>query len=72
MRGLIAFAIVAVASAGPALAENLPLPKNGVCPTGYRQSAQYCVPNANAKPAVQKQGPCPTGYRQSGNYCVKN
>ena len=49
------------------------VPKTGSCPSGYRTSGSYCVPNSsNAAPAVAKTGSCPSGYRTSGDYCVGN
>lgn len=45
------------------------------CPTGYRPSGSYCVPNApTSKPAINRPpgGTCPTGWRESADHCVKN
>lgn len=68
----IAFAIVVLAAlALPALAQPLPVPKAGQCPSGYASEAAYCVPMRRDAPvAVPKVGQCPSGFMQSGNYCV--
>ena len=51
----------------------MPIEKNGPCPSGYRQSGNYCVANdSNPKTVIPKTGSCPSGYRQSGNYCIEN
>jgi len=47
-----------------------PLIRNNSCPPGYYSSGAYCVPNNNAKFAIERNGSCPSGYYSSGNYCV--
>ncbi len=56
--------------ATPAMAQSSSneVPKDGSCPTGFRQSGSNCVSSSNV--ALPKIGSCPTGFRQSGNYCV--
>ena len=53
-----------------AIAQPLPQPKVGQCPSGYMQSGNYCAPmNDKSKPAVPKVGQCPSGWMQSGGAC---
>lgn len=49
-----------------------PLPKNGICPTNYSSSADFCVPGNGARFAIPRVGICPTGYGSNGNYCLAN
>jgi hypothetical protein len=64
--------IIAIALSSPALAEPLPQPKVGNCPSGYRDSGGYCAPTSDRSAvAVPKQGQCPSGYAQSGAYCLQ-
>lgn len=54
------------------LAQALPVPKQGQCPSGYVQSGSYCAPmDDRSRRAVPKQGQCPSNWMQSGNYCVE-
>lgn len=48
-----------------------PILKSGMCPPGYTESGNMCVPTANAKPVIAKDGMCPPGWTASGNYCIK-
>jgi hypothetical protein len=55
-----------------ALAQPLPQPKVGQCPSGYRESGGYCAPTSERAPAaVPKRGQCPSNWVQSGNYCIE-
>lgn len=66
-----AFALCLAPTVGtPALAQSSSgeVPKNGSCPTGFKQSGSNCV--SDRKVALPKLGSCPTGFRASGNYCV--
>jgi hypothetical protein len=47
-----------------------PLVRNSSCPSGYYSSGAYCVPNNNAKFAIERIGSCPSGYYSSSTYCV--
>ena len=49
-----------------------PIPKNGMCPSGWDTSGNYCIAGPNAKEAIPKSGMCPLGWSPSGNYCLKN
>jgi hypothetical protein len=54
------------------LAQPLPQPKVGSCPSGYRESGGYCSPMTRDAPAaVVKRGQCPSGFAQSGAYCLQ-
>jgi hypothetical protein len=67
---IVAAATLAVL-APAALAQPLPLPKTGQCPSGYRESGGYCAPTSDRAPvAVPKVGQCPSNWMQSGNYCI--
>ena len=55
----------------PAVAQPMPLPKTGSCPSGYTESGGYCAPMRRDAPvAVPKIGQCPSGFVQSGAHCV--
>ena len=55
-----------------AVAQPLPQPKVGTCPSGYRESGGYCAPTSSRSPAaVPKIGQCPSGWMQSGAYCIE-
>ena len=70
MSKLLALALVILAT--PALAQPLPIPKQGQCPSGYRHSGSYCAPmNDRAPLAIPKVGQCPSGWVQSGNACIQ-
>lgn len=76
MKQLTKSAIAAIAisiapiGAMPAFAQasSNEVPKDGSCPTGFKQSGSSCV--SDSKVALPKLGSCPTGFRASGNYCV--
>ena len=57
----------AVANATP---QPQPLVRNSSCPSGYYSSGAYCVPNNNAKFAIERIGSCPSGYYSSNSYCL--
>jgi len=46
--------------------------KNGMCPSGWSFSGNYCVGGSSAKGLMMKVGMCPSGWNSSGNYCKKN
>jgi hypothetical protein len=57
--------------ASPALAEPLPVPKNGQCPAAFLTSGGYCTPSpTERRQAIPKLGQCPANWIQSGNYCL--
>jgi hypothetical protein len=65
--------ILLVLPATSALAESLPLPKTGLCPSGYTSEASDCMPTSTRAPvAIPKVGDCPSGYVPLGpHYCVE-
>jgi hypothetical protein len=72
-RSMTKFAITAaLAALLPALVvAQVPLPKQGSCPSGYHTSGNYCTPSSSgARPALPKIGSCPSGYHTSGDYCL--
>jgi len=67
-----ALLIVVALTPALALAQPLPQPKVGQCPSGYRESGGYCAPTSERAPAaVPKRGQCPANWTQSGNYCIE-
>jgi hypothetical protein len=55
-----------------AVAQPLPQPKVGSCPSGYRESGGYCARmNDRAPAAVPKVGQCLSKWMQSGSYCIE-
>jgi hypothetical protein len=68
----IATAVVLLLASTAVLAEPMPQPKTGQCPSGYRESGGYCAPTSERAPAaVPKPGQCPSNWTQSGAYCVE-
>jgi hypothetical protein len=65
--------VMGVAFATSAAAQQLPLPKSGGCPPGFRESGAYCVAGDDTRTlAVPKTGStCPAGWITSGSYCTK-
>jgi hypothetical protein len=65
--------LVLLTSTTPALAQPLPQPKVGSCPSGYVQSGSFCAPMRRDAPAaiLKSSGQCPSGWAQSGAYCVE-
>jgi hypothetical protein len=64
--------IIAVALASSALAQPLPVPKTGPCPSGYRESGGVCAPTSDRSAvAVPKRGQCPSGWASLAHYCVQ-
>ena len=60
-----ALLIVVALTPALALAQPLPQPKVGQCPSGYRESGGYCAPTSD-RAAIPKRGQCPSGWAQSG------
>jgi hypothetical protein len=68
MRTVIVAVTVIVASSA-ALAEPLPVPKTGTCPSGFRESGGFCAPMTRDAPMAvpkPKGQQCPSGFAQSG------
>jgi hypothetical protein len=58
-----AFTMIAVV----AVAQPVPQPKVGQCPSGYRESGGHCAPMTDkSRAAIPKQGQCPSNWTQSG------
>jgi hypothetical protein len=55
------------------LAEQVPLPKVGGCPPGWRESGSFCVTGEDTRTlAIPKTGStCPAGWITSGSYCTR-
>jgi hypothetical protein len=71
MRTFITTLLVLLA-ATTAAAQPLPVPKTGVCPSGYASSGSYCVPVSDRAPrAIPKVGPCPSGWADNGHFCTE-
>jgi hypothetical protein len=70
----LAIAIFAVAASTVAMAEPLPVVKQGSCPSGFRESGGFCspmtrdAPQAVPKPKGQQ---CPSGWASSAHYCTQ-
>ena len=54
-----------------ALAQSLPVPRVGSCPTGTSTQGGACVPRGNTQVFISS-GPCPAGWTRSArHYCVR-
>ena len=72
MKAALAPAIATVVFTASAVAQPLPLPKTGSCPSGYTESGGFCSPMRRDAPvAVPKVGQCPSNWTQSGAYCIE-
>ena len=67
------FAVIILALPMMAVAEQMPLPKQGGCPLGSRESGSFCVSGSDSRTqAIPKVGStCPAGWITSGNYCTR-
>ena len=55
-----------------ALAQSVPVPRYGSCPTGTSSQGGACVPRGNTQVFVNGDGPCPSGWTRSARYyCVR-
>jgi hypothetical protein len=72
MRTVAGLALL-VALAGPAAAQQLPLPKHGGCPPGWRESGGHYVAGQDTRTLAvpRTSGPCPAGWITSGQYCTR-
>jgi hypothetical protein len=65
---------IALLLCSPALAQLLPQPKIGTCPSGYRASGGYCAPTSDRAPAAipkPKGQQCPSGWASGAHYCLQ-
>jgi hypothetical protein len=70
MKTIISLLVLLAATA--AAAEPLPVPKQGTCPSSYRESGGYCVLTSERAPAaIPKSGVCPSGWASAAHYCVQ-
>jgi hypothetical protein len=70
MRDKLSSIVVAVLVLSSTL---YPLPRTGLCPSGWHPSNGYCAPSSEkAAPAIPRKGSCPSGWTPSGDYCVKS
>lgn len=56
------------------MVEPLSVPKQGQCPSGYRESGGYCAPIRRDAPQAIPKLPgkqCPSGYASGAHYCVE-
>ena len=75
MTKIIAALCLVIATATSAVAQQqLPLPKQGGCPPGFRESGSFCVPGEDTRnlavPRQPNQG-CPAGWVGQGSYCTR-
>jgi hypothetical protein len=66
------FCLGACLTAQAVLAQSVPVPRYGSCPTGTGSQGGACVPRGNTQVFVNGDGPCPAGWVRSARYyCVK-
>jgi hypothetical protein len=54
-----------------ALAQSVPVLRQGQCPTGTYTSGNSCVPTGGTQVFYNGGGPCPQGWTSSKKFCVK-
>lgn len=70
MKSLL-FALASVCLAEAALAQSVPVPRFGSCPTGTDAQGGACVPRGDRQVFVTE-GQCPAGWTKSARYyCVR-
>jgi|LakMenEpi03Aug12_release.lakeMendotaPanAssembly.Ray.scaffolds.fasta_scaffold141476_3 hypothetical protein len=67
----VAFCSFALLLGQIALAQSVPVPRFGNCPTGTYSSNGSCVPTGNTQVYWNGGGPCPQGWVSSKGYCVR-
>jgi hypothetical protein len=67
----VLFALFSLGVAQVALAQSVPVPRFGSCPTGTYTSNGSCVPQGGTQVYWNGGGPCPTGWTSSKGYCVR-
>lgn len=65
------FTIFALCIGQVALAQSVPVLRQGQCPTGTYTSGSSCVPTGNTQVYYNGGGQCPLGWTRSKNYCVR-
>ena len=54
-----------------ALAQSVPVLRQGQCPSGTYTSGNSCVPVGDTQVYYNGGGSCPLGWTSSKNYCVR-
>ena len=67
----VLFALLSLTLPQAALAQSVPVPRVGSCPTGTASQGGSCVPRGGVQVYYQGGGPCPAGWVSSKNYCVR-
>jgi hypothetical protein len=68
----VLFALLSLSVAQAALAQSVPVPRFGSCPTGTSSQGGSCVPQGRTQVFVNGDGPCPLGWTRSARfYCVR-
>jgi hypothetical protein len=67
----VLFALASLAIGQVALAQSLPVPKIGSCPTGTYTSNGSCIPTGGTQVYYNGGGSCPLGWTSSKGYCVR-
>jgi hypothetical protein len=65
------FCLASVLASQVVLAQSLPVPKIGSCPTGTYTSNGSCVPQGGTQVYYNGGGSCPAGWTSSKGYCVR-
>lgn len=67
----VLFCLASLLTAQASLAQSMPVPRYGQCPTGTSSQGQSCVPRGGTQVYWQGGGPCPLGWTSSKGYCVR-
>jgi hypothetical protein len=67
----VLFALLSLSVAQASLAQSVPVPRYGSCPTGTSTQGGSCVPQGRTQVYYQGGGPCPLGWTSSKGYCVR-
>ena len=65
------FCLASVLASQVVLAQSLPVPKIGSCPTGTYTSNGSCGPQGGTQVYYNGGGSCPAGWTSSKGYCVR-
>lgn len=67
----VLFALAALTVGQVALAQSIPVPRYGSCPTGTSTQGGSCVPAGGTQVYYNNGGSCPLGWTRSKGYCVR-
>jgi hypothetical protein len=67
----VLFAFLSLSVSQAALAQSVPVPRVGSCPTGTYSSGGSCVPTGGTQVYYNGGGSCPLGWTSSKDYCVR-